>query len=181
MELPEIKKYSYWCFLHFKRIFLKKLGYLWRLKASELLLALCFKTFCSTRTPWLVRVHIETFAMSQHGSIVPAVQAPNLSGSFLHGRKIQTISIVPCPETCFHLSKPNQEVWTAWGCRKRKKIIAIWIISLSVAKHWPSIWCHTGREHHFCLRELTISIKQTDSFTVFKCSLKWLLQIMIMT
>jgi len=59
--------------------------------------------------------------MSQHGSIAPAVQAPNLSGSFLHGKKTVTISKVPCPEMCFHLSKPNQEVWTAWGCRKREK------------------------------------------------------------
>lgn len=103
------------------RWFFKKLGYVWRLKALELLLAFCFKMFCSTRTSWLVRVHIETSAMGQHGNIVPAVQAPNLSGSFLHGKKILTISIVPCPEMCFHLSKPNQEVWTAWGCRKREK------------------------------------------------------------
>lgn len=83
---------------------------------------------------------------------------------------------------CFHLSKPNREVWTAWGCRKREKeMIAILILSLSVAKRRRCIWGRTGKEQHFCPRKLTISIKQTDSFTVFKCSLKWLLQIRIMT
>lgn len=56
--------------------------------------------------------------------------------------------------------------------KERKSIIAILIIPLSVTKHRPSIWCHTGKEHHFCLMELTISTKQIDSFTVFKCSLK---------
>lgn len=77
--------------------------------------------FCSTS--WLVTVHTETLVMSQHDSTVPVVQAPDLSGGFLHGKKILTIGTVPYPEMCFHLSKLIQEVWTAWGCRRREENI----------------------------------------------------------
>lgn len=101
--------------------YFKKAGYLWRLKASELQLTFCLKTFCSTS--WPVTVHTETLAMSQHDSIVSAVQAPDLPIGFLHGKKILTMSTVPCPEMCFHLSKLIQEVWTAWGCRRREENI----------------------------------------------------------
>lgn len=115
------------------RGFFKQLCCLWRLKTSELLLGFCFKPFCSTRTSWLVKLHTDTFVMCQHRSIVPVVGAPDLSSTFSHGKKTLAISTVPCPEMCFHLSKPSQGVWTAWGCRKTEQ--NYWDMSYIIISH----------------------------------------------
>lgn len=144
--------------------YFKKAGYFWRLKASELQLTFCLRMFCSTS--WLVTAHTETLAMSQHDNIAPVVQAPDLSGGFLHGKKILTISTVPCPEMCFHLSKLIQEVWTAWGCRRREKKI-YWNMNTFIVTHWAQIFCLLSDRKRTPQFWGTNNLNKTDSFTVF--------------
>lgn len=107
------------------RGFFNNLGYLWSLKVATSILfqrvLLCKDILAgkgTQRNLW-------------DESAAPAAPAPDLAG-----KKIPTITPVPCPEMCFHLSKPSREVWTAWGCGKeeRTKIIAISTELLSVVK-----------------------------------------------
>lgn len=183
------KHYYLWSSMKYKNIhtddlcilrgFFYNLGYLWSLRVT---ISILFQNVLLCKDILAGKGTQRNLWDESAWNTAPAAQAPNLAGSFLHGKKIPTITTVTLSRNVLPSFKTQPGSLDSLGLRKeRRKIIAIWTELLSVAKHRPSTWCHTGREHHFCLREVTVPIKQTDSFTVVKCSPKWLLQIMIMT
>lgn len=122
------KHYYLWSSMKYKNIhtddlcilrgFFYNLGYLWSLRVT---ISILFQNVLLCKDILAGKGTQRNLWDESAWNTAPAAQAPNLAGSFLHGKKIPTITTVPCPETCFHLSKPNREVWTAWGCGKKEE------------------------------------------------------------